>query len=57
MTFIRHINKASRARAVKALLHYAGYCATSIAVGGFDPTNIVLQVSMASSHINGAGHA
>jgi hypothetical protein len=57
MTFIRYISKASRARAVMAMMHYAGYCTTSIAVGGFDPTHIVLKLSMASSHIDGAGHA
>jgi len=57
MTPSRYINKASRARAVKALMHYAGYCTTRIAVGGFDPTHIELKLSMASSHIHGVGHA
>ena len=57
MTFIRYINKASRARAVMAMMHYAGYCTTSIAVRGFDPTHIELKLSMASSRIHGAGHA
>ena len=57
MAFIGHINKASSARAVKALMPYAGYCTTRIAVGGFDPTHIELKLNMASSRIHGAGHA
>jgi len=57
MTFLRFIYKASRARAVKAMMHYAGYCTTSIGGCGFDPTHSELKLSMASSRIHGAGHA
>jgi hypothetical protein len=57
MTFIRYIDKASRARTVKVMVHDAVNCTTRIAVNGFDPTYIELKFSMASSRIHGAGHA